>query len=72
MVKFKWDHAYCQFMAPFSDKVEVVHEVGPNTGQHWAEEGRCWCQPTFAFDNVPGVPHKVRIWFHKKFKPNWG
>ncbi len=72
MVKFKQDHVYCQFRSELSDKVEQVHAVGMNTGQHWAEEGSCWCNPDFTFDNVPGIPYKVRIWFHKKFKPNWG
>lgn len=72
MVRLKNDHCYCQIVGQFSDQVEVVHEIGPNTGQHWAEEGQCWCRPTCIVDYVPGIPQKVRIYFHKHFKPNWG
>lgn len=72
MIKLKSNHAYCQIQGQFSDQIEVVHEVGPNTGQHWAEEGRCWCNPTFAIDTLPGIPYLVKIYFHKTFKPNWG
>jgi hypothetical protein len=72
MVNCKLNHAYFQIEGQYSGEVEVVHEVGPNSGQHWAEEGRCWCHPKTVFDFVPGLPHKVRIVFHVPFKPNWG
>lgn len=72
MYTFKMDHVYCCQMKAYSDEVESVHEVGPNTGQHWAEGGSCWCEPTLLSDEVPGLPHKVKVFIHKTYKPNWG
>lgn len=66
------DHVYCCQMKEFTDQVESVHEVAPNTGQHWADGGQCWCRPDSRLEQVPGVPNQVRVYIHKPYQPKWG
>lgn len=72
LILAKIAYLYCAQIKPFTDTVEAIHVVPQDTGQHWGEDGTCWCNPDRQEGNNEALPDTMILWIHKNYKPNWG